>query len=93
MNALDNTAARKFADSLAFKYNLPLFESGTMGMKGNTQPVIPFLTETYSDSSDPPDEDSFPVCTIKHFPNMIQHTIPWARDNFEIFKKIINVGK
>ena len=86
-NALDNMSARKYVDSLAFKYNLPLFESGTMGMKGNTQPVIPFLTETYSDSTDAPDEDNFPVCTIKNFPNMIQHTIHWARDNFEMFNR------
>jgi len=86
-NALDNLQARKYVDSLAFKYNLPLFESGTMGMKGNTQPVIPFVTETYSDSTDAPDESSFPVCTIKNFPNMIQHTIHWARDNFEMFNR------
>lgn len=86
-NALDNLSARKYVDSIAFKYNLPLFESGTMGMKGNTQPIIPFLTETYSDSTDAPDEDNFPVCTIKNFPNMIQHTIHWARDNFEEFNR------
>lgn len=89
-NALDNLNARKYVDSIAFKNNLPLFESGTMGLKGNTQPVIPFLTETYSDSIDAPDEDSFPVCTIKNFPNMIQHTIHWARDNFEIFNRAPN---
>ena len=59
-----------------------LFESGTMGMKGNTQPVIPFLTETYSNSNDPVVEKEFPVCTIKNFPNSIQHTIHWARDYF-----------
>lgn len=87
LNALDNINARKYVDSIAFKNNLPLFESGTMGMKGNTQPVIPYLTETYSDTLDAPDEDSFPVCTIKNFPNMIQHTIHWARDNFEVFNR------
>ena len=36
-----------------------------MGMKGNTQPVIPFVTETYSDSTDAPDEAI--LCTIKIF--------------------------
>ena len=86
-NALDNLSARKYVDSIAFKYNLPLFESGTMGMKGNTQPVIPMITETYSDSTDAPDEDSFPICTIKNFPNMIQHTIHHARDYFEFFNR------
>jgi ubiquitin-activating enzyme E1 len=87
-NALDNNVARRFVDSQCFKYNLPLFESGTMGMKGNTQPVIPFLTETYSNSNDVSDERDFPICTIKNFPSIIQHTIHWARDHFEIFTRM-----
>lgn len=87
-NALDNNIARRFVDSQCFKYNLPLFESGTMGMKGNTQPVIPFLTETYSNSNDVSDERDFPICTIKNFPSIIQHTIHWARDHFELFNRI-----
>ena len=57
-----------------------------MGMKGNTAGNS-FVTETYSDSTDATDEASFPVCTIKNFPNMIQHTIHWARDNFEMFNE------
>ena len=87
INALDNMDARKYVDSICFENNLPLFESGTMGMKGNTQPVIPFLTETYSNSNDPEVEKEFPVCTIKNFPNSIQHTIHWARDYFELFNR------
>jgi ubiquitin-activating enzyme E1 len=74
-------------DELCFKYNLPLFESGTTGTKGNTQPVIPFITETYSNSSDPEQEKSFPICTIKSFPNEIFHTIHWAMDQFEFFNR------
>ena len=27
--------------------------------------------------------DSIPVCTLKNFPNQIQHTLQWARDYFE----------
>lgn len=87
-NALDNIEARKFMDEQAFAFNLPLFESGTMGIKGNTQPVIPFLTETYSNSTDPIVEKSYAVCTIKNFPNEIHHTIHWALDQFELFNKI-----
>lgn len=87
-NALDNIEARKFMDDQAFTFNLPLFESGTMGVKGNTQPVIPFLTETYSNSTDPIVEKSYAVCTIKNFPNEIHHTIHWALDQFELFNKI-----
>jgi hypothetical protein len=38
------------------------------------QVVIPHLTESYSSSSDPP-EKSIPICTLKNFPNAIEHTI------------------
>lgn len=87
INALDNVQARQYMDEQCFRYCLPLFESGTQGMKGNTQPVIPFVTETYSNSSDPPQEKSFPVCTIKNFPNQPEHTIHWAMDYFDFFKR------
>ena len=33
-------------------------------------------------SRDPP-EKSIPVCTLKNFPNQIEHTIQWSRDCFE----------
>ena len=59
INALDNIKARKFVDELCLQKQLPLFESGTMGMKGNTQPVIPYVTETYSNTSDPENEKKF----------------------------------
>ena len=87
LNALDNISARKFMDEQCFKYGIPLFESGTTATKGNTQPVIPFVTETYSASSDPDQEKTFPMCTIKSFPNEISHTIHWAMDQFEFFNR------
>lgn len=87
LNALDNIKARRFMDEQCFKFNLPLFESGTTGTKGNTQAVIPFITETYSASSDPEQEKTFPMCTIKSFPNEISHTIHWAMDQFEFFNR------
>merc|ERR1719215_1578250 len=65
-----------------FYYNKPLLESGTLGTKGNTQVVIPKVTESYSSSQDPP-EKSIPICTLKNFPNAIEHTLQWARDVFE----------
>jgi ubiquitin-activating enzyme E1 len=74
-------------DQECFNKQMPLFESGTTGTKGNTQVVIPYLTETYSNSADPPQEKSFPICTIKSFPNEITHTIHWAMDYFEIFNR------
>jgi ubiquitin-activating enzyme E1 len=88
ISALDNIEARRYVDTLCFEKCIPMFESGTMGMKCNTQPVIPYLTETYSNTNDADDSsDNFPVCTIKNFPNSIHHTIHWARDYFELFNR------
>ena len=44
--------------------------------------IIPYLTESYGSSQDPP-EKSIPICTLKIFPNAIEHTLQWARDMFE----------
>jgi ubiquitin-activating enzyme E1 len=81
-NALDNIEARKYVDSLCLLHCKPLLESGTLGTKGNTQVIIPYLTETYSSSADPPEQE-IPLCTLKNFPYKIDHTIQWARDVFE----------
>jgi len=81
-NALDNVQARMYMDQRCIYYKLPLFESGTLGTKGNVQVVLPHLTESYGSSRDPP-EKSIPICTLKNFPNQIEHTIQWARDEFE----------
>ncbi|XP_046622814.1 ubiquitin-like modifier-activating enzyme 1 [Neodiprion virginianus] len=86
-NALDNVDARIYMDRRCVYYRKPLLESGTLGTKGNTQVVVPFLTESYSSSQDPP-EKSIPICTLKNFPNAIEHTLQWARDTFEgLFKQ------
>ena len=85
-NALDNVDARKYVDRRCVYFKKPLLESGTLGTKGNTQVVLPNITESYSSSQDPP-EKSIPICTLKNFPNAIEHTIQWARDLFEgLFK-------
>ncbi|KAI9220444.1 ubiquitin-activating emzyme E1 [Blastocladiella britannica] len=81
-NALDNVEARKYVDRRCVFYKKPLLESGTLGTKGNTQVVLPHKTESYASSHDPP-EKSIPICTLKNFPNQIEHTIQWARDQFE----------
>ncbi|KUJ16385.1 ubiquitin-activating enzyme E1 [Mollisia scopiformis] len=81
-NALDNVDARTYVDQRCVFFQKPLLESGTLGTKGNTQVVIPRMTESYSSSRDPP-EQSFPMCTLRSFPNNINHTIAWARELFE----------
>jgi len=81
-NALDNVQARLYVDQRCVYYQKSLLESGTLGAKGNVQVVVPRMTESYGSSRDPP-EKSIPVCTLKNFPNAIEHCIQWARDLFE----------
>lgn len=83
INALDNIASRKYVDSRCLFYKRPLFESGTLGTKCNMQVVVPYVTESYGNSNDPP-EKSIPLCTLKNFPNSVEHTIQWARDQFHL---------
>lgn len=81
VNALDNIKTRQFVDEKCVIHNKPLFESGTLGTKCNVQVIIPHTTITYSETQDPPQKE-IPVCTIKHFPYMIDHCISWALDIF-----------
>eukprot|EP00039_Didymoeca_costata_P018615 m.334213 g.334213 ORF g.334213 m.334213 type:complete len:1006 (+) comp17313_c0_seq1:41-3058(+) len=80
-NALDNVEARQYVDRRCVFYCKSLLESGTLGSKGNTQVVLPHLSESYSSSQDPP-EASIPMCTLKNFPNKPEHALQWARDTF-----------
>ena len=89
-NALDNVKARGllyillsslywlekglYMDQRCVLYKKSLLESGTLGTKGNSQVIVPDLTESYASSQDPPEKET-PSCTIKNFPNAINHTI------------------
>ena len=73
--------ARLYVDSKCVWYEKPLLESGTLGTKANSQMVVPHVTQCYGDSQDPP-EESIPMCTLRNFPNQIEHCIEWGRDKF-----------
>ncbi|UJR08635.1 hypothetical protein I4U23_012894 [Adineta vaga] len=81
VNALDNIKAREYIDQRCVYYKKPLVDSGTLGTKASVQVVVPLITESYSSTRDPPDP-SIPMCLLHNFPNLIEHTIQWARDNF-----------
>ncbi|VDB90166.1 unnamed protein product [Peniophora sp. CBMAI 1063] len=81
-NALDNVKARLYMDQRCVFYEKPLLESGTLGTKGNVQVIVPHLTESYASSQDPPEKET-PSCTVKNFPNQINHTIEWSRQEFD----------
>ncbi|KAL0234236.1 hypothetical protein PCE1_001273 [Barthelona sp. PCE] len=87
INALDNMKARLYTDSCALLHGKPLFESGTQGLKGSTQTVVPGKTVSYGQSQDPED-DNIAFCTLKNFPHLIAHTIEWGRDKWnQCFEK------
>ena len=71
----------QYIDRRCIYYQKPLVDSGTLGTKASVQVVVPFLTESYSSTHDPADS-AVPMCLLRNFPNLIEHTIEWARDNF-----------
>ncbi|KAF8175962.1 ubiquitin activating enzyme [Mycena galopus ATCC 62051] len=81
-NALDNLKARTYMDTRCILYAKPLLESGTLGTKGNVQVIYPYATESYASSQDPPEKQT-PMCTLRSFPNIIEHTIEWGREKFK----------
>ncbi|XP_069062945.1 ubiquitin-like modifier-activating enzyme 7 isoform X1 [Pleurodeles waltl] len=84
--AVDNFEARMYIDRRCISFRKPLLESGTLGTKGNTQVIVPFLTKTYGVATD--NSNAYPMCTLKNFPYAIEHTLQWARDEFEgLFKQ------
>ncbi|XP_077182207.1 ubiquitin-like modifier-activating enzyme 7 isoform X3 [Paroedura picta] len=80
--ALDSLQARAYVGKQCSKYLKPLLDSGTEGTKGHVQVLVPLVTETYGHAEDQ-DEEDYPLCTLRHFPTTIQHTLQWARDQFE----------
>lgn len=79
--ALDNVDARLYVDGRCVLNRRFMVDAGTSGTKGNVQVIVPFHTESYGSSQDPP-EKSIPLCTIKNFPHSIEHTIEWAMSEF-----------
>lgn len=81
-NALDNVKARLYVDSQCVYYSKPLLESGTLGVKCNSQVIIPHLSESYADGKDTDTGDAIPMCTLRNFPTEIEHCIEWSRAKF-----------
>ncbi|KAM7006559.1 ubiquitin-like modifier-activating enzyme 1 [Tautogolabrus adspersus] len=85
--ALDNVEARVYLDERCVQHHKPLLEGGTLGSQGHTLVVVPNLTESYGPATSN-SENTIPLCTLKNFPHRIEHTLQWARDQFEgLFKQ------
>ncbi len=48
---------------------------------------IPFQSEMYSSTRDPPEHKEVPICTLKNFPYATDHVLRWAVDAFEMLFK------
>ncbi|KAI1234347.1 hypothetical protein IHE44_0003389, partial [Lamprotornis superbus] len=81
-SALDTIEARTYLERRCLRCHTPLVDSGTEGTRGNVLPMVPSLTKPLGQASTPKD-GTFPLCTLRHFPRTIQHTLQWARDEFE----------
>lgn len=80
--ALDNMEARLYVNSQTIKYKKPLFDSGTTGLQGSVQVILPNITETYEANKNN-QQENIPLCTIKSFPYKVEHNIQWAKEIFE----------
>ena len=83
-NALDNVQARNYVDGRIVAACIPLLESGTQGTKCNSLVFLPHKTGSYTDGAQISDEDgdAIPMCTLRNFPNLINHCVEWARAMF-----------
>lgn len=78
-NALDNLEARFYVNRICLYLRIPLYESGTTGLKGQVQPIYPYLTECF-ECIPKETPKTFPVCTIRSTPSKPVHCITWAKD-------------
>ncbi|XP_053809456.1 ubiquitin-like modifier-activating enzyme 7 isoform X5 [Vidua chalybeata] len=81
-SALDTIEARTYLERRCLRCRTPLLDSGTEGTQGNVLAMVPSLTKLLGPASTPRD-GTFPLCTLRHFPRTIQHTLQWAREEFE----------
>lgn len=66
--------AGAYLESCCFRYLTPLLDSGTEGPRGNVLAMVPHLTKLLGPAA-APEDDTFPVCTLRYFPHTIQHTL------------------
>ncbi|KAG8128383.1 hypothetical protein E2320_015234 [Naja naja] len=86
-SALDSFQARNYVGERCVCYLKPLLDSGTDGTMGSALVFVPYLTKKHGHINDGDSGDS-PFCTLRHFPSNIEHTIQWARNQFEdLFKR------
>ena len=92
--AVDSISARKYIDTKVIMFEKCAIDSGTRGVDGRSQIIVPYETNTYTDEAPSSNIRELPMCTLRLFPSKIEHCIEWARDYFsEYFVFIISDTK
>lgn len=87
-SAVDTSSSRLYLDARCVAYRKPMIDGGKHGTRGSVQVFIPYLSEMYASSRDPPEHKEIPICTLKNFPYATEHTLQWAVETFEtLFKQ------
>ena len=73
--AVDSDEGRKYIDNKVVFYQKFGVDSGTLGTSARSQIIIPHKTLTYCDKASSSTTLTVPVCTLRHFPSLIQHCI------------------
>ena len=83
LNALDNRAARNHVNRLCLAADIPLIESGSAGIFGQTYVIKKGVSECYECIAKPAKEKSYPTCTVRNTPSEPIHCIVWAKQLFQ----------
>ncbi|ANQ09710.1 Ubiquitin-activating enzyme [Plasmodium coatneyi] len=94
---LDNFQSRAVCDTFCVMNSIPMVEAGIEGLKGSSQIVIPFASETYTSNSTngEADQEANNSCTITSFPKHPKHVIQFARSvyNHYFTDNVIKMNK
>ena len=78
--AVDTIEGRKYIDKMCLKYDKILTDSGTNGVQGRFQLIIPYLTSCITDIDYKVKYE--PSCTLKSYPTKFEHCVEWSKSFF-----------
>lgn len=80
LNGLDNLEARRHVNLMAVMNKVPVIETGTAGMLGQSRLIIPDVCECF-DCREHAVPTTFPICTIHSSPSTPVHCVVWAKEH------------
>ena len=83
---VNNIETCKLISEICFDKKLPLFISNINKLDIKLYPIIPYVTDLYTNIIGIQKETKYPLC-LKESPNEIFHTIHYAANEFKFFKR------